>query len=855
MELLRRFSPLFLALSLLGQSSGRAASPPPPYVYAKLGDLQAGNTVPQLPAYTLAEQRLVLKQARLLLLGMYAHLVLKKESFGIDPTLALHQLQDDLKKLEQPMDQATFHGRLMKIFVSERDLHTIYKMPRPFACYDTLLPFSLDPVKIKNSDGKYEDEIAISKLVTTPEIVALSPDLGKLSVGDVITRYDGDDPVKQLRAIDDDPNVSVVELGAGANNSARRRRAVEKLTLIAQEYDPFPQKPQIALEVRKRDGTTLQLSFDWIVTGLNSCIKTAPKPGAAEPSAVASEDYERKYQEIYRPNLHEEPATVEGGDPQLDLSSPKATAEPILHYKLLVRKDPGQPDRSFGYIRLDSFAPTNAYESVITMVQGLLTQEFAGTDGVIIDLRNNGGGTISFGEELIQLFTPRKVEAETFRIRATKANKQFIQETNYSDLFLGFIKKALKDHALYTDSAVWTQQPNTRGQSYFKPVAILTNASCFSTCDMFSAGMQDNGGASLWAEDGNTGGGGANNWQYADFESMVKGTKLEKRYPPLPGGQGIGIAWRQSLRARKNKGVLIEDIGVGADHGIDMGWDPSTRRERIVLPSSPEDLALVNLLSVRAITDDLIAQAGSFPSSAILDLTGPGTFDIKANQPPTLNATLTGTTSIDYFLESNSGETKLGAEAIDESHGNGVALTVPVPDASAGRIALQGRNGQKDAWRENLTYRRVPAPVTAPVAVAIGPSGVPAGMGFFTPDSDPSRGWLAKNGQLQIGPGPTYDNNLTTDASLFITIPAGMKPSLNFTATIDTEAGGDFFRVYVISGNSQSLMAEFSGKYVEKSYSYPLSTYAGQAIEIRFDFTSDPGVNASGVFLKDLSVK
>ena len=41
---------------------------------------------------------------------------------------------------------------------------------------------------------------------------------------------------------------------------------------------------------------------------------------------------------------------------------------------------------------------------------------------------------------------------------------------------------------------------NQNGRAYFEPVAILTNARCYSACELFTAAMQDWGLAKVYGE-------------------------------------------------------------------------------------------------------------------------------------------------------------------------------------------------------------------------------------------------------------------------------------------------------------------------------------------------------------------
>jgi C-terminal processing protease CtpA/Prc len=94
-----------------------------------------------------------------------------------------------------------------------------------------------------------------------------------------------------------------------------------------------------------------------------------------------------------------------------------------------------------------------------------------------------------------------------------------------------------------------------------KPVGVLINANCYSSCDIFASYMQDSHAGVIYGEDPQTGAGGANVVQHKNFFTKY----LPEVFQNMPGGQDMRIGWRQAIRSGKNAGKLIEDHGVYAD--------------------------------------------------------------------------------------------------------------------------------------------------------------------------------------------------------------------------------------------------------------------------------------------------
>ena len=67
------------------------------------------------------------------------------------------------------------------------------------------------------------------------------------------------------------------------------------------------------------------------------------------------------------------------------------------------------PHGEFGYMRIRSFDvdDVDGFVAEVVRIARRLPQ-----NGLIVDVRGNGGGTIMAGERLLQIFTPRKIEPE-----------------------------------------------------------------------------------------------------------------------------------------------------------------------------------------------------------------------------------------------------------------------------------------------------------------------------------------------------------------------------------------------------------------------------------------------------------
>ena len=168
----------------------------------------------------------------------------------------------------------------------------------------------------------------------------------------------------------------------------------------------------------------------------------------------------------------------------------------------------------YGYIYYPSFSSSAAYI-------GVVLKRFKDTDGIILDLRDNGGGALSNAEMLADYL------ADMRRLTYRTKYKKGPGHEDFSEF---------KDH-----------YSTPKGPGYSKPVVILTNRSCFSATSYFVTMAKEFPNVIVLGD--STGGGGG---LPADFI--------------LPGGWTIRLSTTRGSDAR---GVDFEN-GVAPDEKYDM---------------------------------------------------------------------------------------------------------------------------------------------------------------------------------------------------------------------------------------------------------------------------------------------
>ncbi len=218
-----------------------------------------------------------------------------------------------------------------------------------------------------------------------------------------------------------------------------------------------------------------------------------------------------------------------------------------------------------GYLRIRTFGEPSpgAFINEVIRILGLLSQ-----DGLIIDVRGNGGGIIMNGERMLQLFSAGRVEAQRLHFinnEVTLAIAQSPALGGFANTWERSIELSVVTGAVYSQGFPIEDpdQTNAIGQRYEGSVVLITDGRCYSTTDIFAAGFQDNELGPILGVDENTGAGGANVFGHDLLRSVLPGP--DSPFGELPGGANMRVAIRRTTRVGDNAGLPLEDLGVEPD--------------------------------------------------------------------------------------------------------------------------------------------------------------------------------------------------------------------------------------------------------------------------------------------------
>jgi len=625
------------------------------------GDAAVAGSVP-LPEFlknagtlTHAERLTIVGQALLMLEGNYVHLPLKSAMHAANPVQRLRLLRARLlRQTDATMDpERIFHMEMSEIFHSVRDLHTNYLLPAPFAGQIAYLPFQVE---------KCADAGRTTYIVSR---IAAGLSAPTFQVGVEITHWNG---MTIDRAV-----AVAADRFAGSNMPARLARGVDSLTVRSLRLHLPPDEEWVTVSYIDKTGVRRELREPWLVA------PNAPAMADAEvlTTAAASMGLDLHADETGRARaLLYAPRAVEQslGNMAIELSTEPAEAGadvpstmPLVFRARSVQTAAG----TFGHLRIFTF---NVPDPAAFVAEFVRLAELLPQDGLILDVRGNGGGHIFASEFTLQTLTPRRVTPEPVQFICTPLNLEICRRhaknpTNQIDLGPWFpsMEQAVETGSIYSSAFPITPEDgaNSVGQRYFGPVVLITDARCYSATDIFSAGFQDHAIGPVLGVDDNTGAGGANVWTHGLLKALRDvPADPETPYRPLPKQADMRVSIRRTLRVGKLAGTPVEDLGVRPDVRHEM-----TRRD--VLEGNV----------------DLLEAAGSLLAGQPrrrLDLTA---FTSRGNDL-VLEMTLAGLDRVDVYVD---GRPRMSTDVTDgpkelSLDGCGAANVVQVQGFSGGEL-------------------------------------------------------------------------------------------------------------------------------------------------------------------------
>ncbi len=507
-----------------------------------------------------AQRRLVLDQAEVLIEEIYVHLPLKRAMHAVDPLQALRLLRHRLAELTE----TEFHVQMQRVFLGLRDLHTNYILPSRFAGF-AFLGIFLERCVVPSGRTAY---------VVTKTFDHVTGDT-QLKAGVEVTHWNGT------------PIQLAVEANAareaGSNKAAQHAQGLQNMTLRAINMSLPPDEDWVDITY-KVDGATHETRVPWRVFETGAEV-TDPGTLPSLPTGVKvaahhlvgmdlrTELTRRVKRRLFAPATMQRVPGPKGAKkaakaaragarkPRVSATlaaGPVATNRPDEIKARIV----DTPSGTFGHLRIFTFHMQDQnIDAFLNEVARLLSE--LPPKGLVLDVRGNGGGYVIAAEFLLQFLSPRRIMPEPFQFVSTPGTTGLARTVaDYKDW------KASLEEAVTTGSAFSTAFPlytadvvNSVGQLYQGPVVLVTDAQCYSACDIFAAGFQDHEIGPVLGVEANTGAGGANVVTHEDLRTEWSDGPLKQ----LPKGVQMRVALRRCLRVGTRFGQPVEDLGVVPD--------------------------------------------------------------------------------------------------------------------------------------------------------------------------------------------------------------------------------------------------------------------------------------------------
>jgi C-terminal processing protease CtpA/Prc len=502
---------------------------------------------------TADERDQIVEQAIVLIERVFVHLPLKRAMHAVDPVQRLRLL----RRRQAALSERAFHDEMISIFNQLRDLHTNYVLPEPYRSSTAFVPFRIEAFGAPG-DRQY--------LITQVRDGVAADGFEK---GVRVTHWNGI-PIERAVELN-------AEREAGSNTFARFARGLASMTIRWMGMSQPPDEEEVTIRYLVA-GKPRDARFEWqVITPDNSPTGVDPLAAKGEIAWCLGIDARTEAERRALKTLFAKEAVrveramrnvtaaakssgaaVEAAGLSVDTKTQSVMPDVFKEFRPVM-------DGRFGYVRITTF---NVDDDEAFVREFIRIAELLPQNGLIIDVRGNGGGLITAGERLLQVLTPRAIEPTHAEFINTPLTLRLCEEpaNTFIAAWRDSIAQSTETGATFSQGFTITsaERCNDIGQRYHGPIVLITDALCYSTTDIFAAGFQDHDVGKILGVAGNTGAGGANVWTHELLSEMLAVSE-DSPFKPIPGNAAFRVAARRVIRVGKRAGVPIEDLGVVPD--------------------------------------------------------------------------------------------------------------------------------------------------------------------------------------------------------------------------------------------------------------------------------------------------
>jgi C-terminal processing protease CtpA/Prc len=563
---------------------------------AFMKELADKGTLSKANRITLVEQALILLEMN------YVHLPQKRAMHGTDPVLRLKRLRFQLEEMNEDElpGEMRFHSHMQEIFRSARDIHTNYTLPAPFKNMTAFLPFLVEEYfdrrdTVPRQSASFDKTRLAEAMRTerTPRFLVSHVAKGfrhPTFYRGVEVLYWNGVPIKRAIELNG-------ERQASSNLDARFAHGLDSLTIRPFNGSLPPEEMWVVVTYRTERGKQEEVKLEWRVFQSKPMPRERKAPAAGrriakvdrkiatnvEKNAInAHKDAINRVRKLWlAPRARKTERKKADGDLIATIMQHTFNARCVR-----------TPSGNFGYVRIFTFAiefedEIDPFVNEFARLIKLLPQ-----NGLIIDVRGNGGGEIRAAERLLQLLTPARIKPTLFQVINTPLNLDICRVLGWSD-WAESISESAVTGAIHSRGFPITSEKacNDIGRVYYGPVLLITDALCYSATDIFAASFQDHEVGEILGTSGNTGAGGANVLTQKSLTEWMSKHPGQSPFKPLPKGVSMRVAFRRSIRSGKHLGRPLEELGVVPDRRYYMTRDDLLRGNPDLIDAAAELLA------------------------------------------------------------------------------------------------------------------------------------------------------------------------------------------------------------------------------------------------------------------------
>ena len=473
---------------------------------------------------------------------------------GTDPSVRLRRYA---RTITRGTSSFEFQNTMGNIFRAAHDSHTSYFLPAPFSQSQARLGFEAQVFYVKGDNDKEGNPRR--RYVVDDIMQSLIPTNLSFGVGAELLTYNGNSI--------DAAVLAAGRLSYGANLGAQVAEGVRYISSRQLIVHPVPGSAAVKIGYRTAGGSKGSITLPWLF------MRTRDRGGAAAAAmiprrhkrgAATGEDdlvwrggrNESKIEIEIPANAPTAPETVRVAESQRQTIAVAREFQAVFFAETI-----GTKAGRIGHLQIKTFV-AKSNSAILNELARLLRAMPA--RGLVVDIRNNGGGSFVFAEDAANVITGGVAPGFPGSWRGTALVRDAF-------LSLGDVGDGESSVLAAVQSAITVREPMSgptlplfqrneldTGGFYGGPIVTLTDASTYSAADMFTALQVDLRLSSVVGMDAATGGGGAG---VIDYENLVN--NYPKVFTPLGTDAGtFRTAQYRFFRYGINKGALIESVGV-----------------------------------------------------------------------------------------------------------------------------------------------------------------------------------------------------------------------------------------------------------------------------------------------------